>query len=293
MSTLPAGDARQRTFDRQRALERAGYKVRTMWECELKQQLQRDPEMKQFFDTVPVLEPMNPRDGFYGGRTNCRQMYYKCKEGERIQYIDICSLYPYVCKNGTFPVGHPKVITENFGPTGQYRGIVKARVLCPANLLFPVLPYRSGGKLLFPCCRTCAETRSGTNCQHSVAERALTGVWATCELDKAVELGYEVLELIEVYHYDQWSTYDSRDPSTGMFTGYINAFLKSKQQASGYPSWVKTDADKDEYIRRFAEREKIQLDKDSIEKNSGLRSLSKLMLNSFWGWSFSVFRLQL
>jgi hypothetical protein len=46
---------------------------------------------------------------------------------------------------------------------------------------------------------------------------------------------------------------------------------------------VKTDEDKDAYIKWFLEREGIQLEKDKIEFNPGLRSLSKLMLNSFWG----------
>jgi hypothetical protein len=53
-------------------------------------------------------------------------------------------------------------------------------------------------------------------------------------------------------------------------------------QASGYPAWVKTDEDKQRYIDDYFEREGIRLDPAKIMKNPGLRSLSKLALNSFW-----------
>ena len=90
--------------------------------------------------------------------------------------------------------------------------------------------------------------------------------------------------MAEVYHYpdEQWSQYTDKDENTGLFTKYINAFLKLKQQASGWPGWVKSDADKEEYIHRYEEHEGIRLEPDKIEKNASLRSLAKLCLNSFW-----------
>jgi hypothetical protein len=51
-------------------------------------------------------------------------------------------------------------------------------------------------------------------------------------------------------------------------------FLKLKAEASGYPSWVQTPADEDQYIRQFYESEGIQLDKDSISFNASKRGLS-------------------
>ena len=41
--------------------------------------------------------------------------------------------------------------------------------------------------------------------------------------------------------------------------------------------------EKDKYIEEYLEHEGILLDKKSIMKNPGLRSLSKLALNSFYG----------
>jgi len=58
-------------------------------------------------------------------------------------------------------------------------------------------------------------------------------------------------------------------------------FLKLKQE-SGYPSWVQNEENKDKYID-YRRAEEIALDKASISKNAGQRTLAKLKLNSMWG----------
>lgn len=60
-------------------------------------------------------------------------------------------------------------------------------------------------------------------------------------------------------------------------------FLKLKQEASGFPSNVYTEEEKDNYVKEYYEKEGILLDKSKIEHNAGLRNVMKLMLNSFWG----------
>ena len=95
-------------------------------------------------------------------------------------------------------------------------------------------------------------------------------------------MGYTVVEIGEVYHYDEWSQYDGNDEETGLFTGYINLWLKEKQEASGWPDWVKTDEDRARYIAAYKEREGVDLDPVKIELNPGRRSMAKLYLNSFW-----------
>jgi hypothetical protein len=39
----------------------------------------------------------------------------------------------------------------------DYFGLVCCRVFPPRGLYHLVLPYKTGGKLLFPLCQTCAE----------------------------------------------------------------------------------------------------------------------------------------
>ena len=59
--------------------------------------------------------------------------------------------------------------------------------------------------------------------------------------------------------------------------------MKLKQQASGFPEYIQTNEEKDYYIEQYFLHEGILLEKDLIEQNPGLRSLSKLALNSFYG----------
>jgi len=56
----------------------------------------------------------------------------------------------------------------------------------------------------------------------------------------------------------------------------ISTFFKLKQQASGYPSWVRTEDDKVRYSDQFHQDEGIRLDLDSIGYNAAKRGLAKL-----------------
>ena len=49
-----------------------------------------------------------------------------------------------------------------------------------------------------------------------------------------------------------------------------------------------TDEQKQAYIDEYMEHEGVKLDSAKIEKNPGLRQLSKLCLNSFWVSIFCV-----
>ena len=128
---------------------------------------------------------------------------------------------------------------------------------------------------MFPLCKTCADTLNQNPCTHTDEERAILGTWCHVELMKAIEKGYEVLGIHEVWHWEQ--TTDE------LFSDYVNTFLKRKQEASGYPKHCVTDEQKQQYIDEYYEHEGIRLDPNKIEYNPGLRWLAKLMLNSLWG----------
>jgi len=74
--------------------------------------------------------------------------------------------------------------------------------------------------------------------------------------------------------------YDPETGEEGLFSEYVNAFLKIKLESSGYPNWVKTEADKKKYVNLIKEREGIILDQSAIKYNPGMRLISKLFLNS-------------
>ncbi|KAL7859496.1 hypothetical protein SRHO_G00146430 [Serrasalmus rhombeus] len=175
-----------------------------------------------------------------------------------------------------YPVGHPQIFFKNFRPLEEYYGLVKATVHPPRKLLHPVLPYRCIGKLMFPLCRTCAEQENQLQtCTHCDEDRSITRSWVSIELVKAVEKGYVVVKIHEVWHFP--------DSSETLFCEYVKTFLQYKQEASGYPAHAVTEEERAEYIRDYFEKEKIQLNPDKISLIPARRSINKLLLNSLWG----------
>lgn len=156
-------------------------------------------------------------------------------------------------------------------------------ILPPRDFYHAVLGYRCNGKLTFPLCRTCVEAGMQIRCTHSEQERCITGTYATPEIQKAVEKGYKILKIYEVWHFPESIQYGKESNSDGLFTDYVQMFLKLKQEASGFPSNCQSEEEKRDYIRLYKENEGIELDYDNIKPNPGLRSIAKLCLNSFWG----------
>lgn len=277
---LTMDELRQRTQLQTDCLRKKGYTVVEKWECEFKTDMGRDNDLAEFYQTYKVHEPLQPRDSFFGGRTNATRLYYESNDTEQIRYVDFTSLYPYVCKYGKFPVGHPIVYHEDV-PDDVF-GLLKCKVLPPQDLFHPVLPYRTRNKLTFPLCRTCADKNHQDVCPHDRPEdRALVGTWTTIELEKAVSLGYTVMEKYEAWHFPATTQYDGK--SGGIWSECIDLWLKHKQQASGWPTWCVSEEDKQRYIIDYEKHEGVRLEADHIEKNEGLRSLAKLLLNSMWG----------
>lgn len=161
----------------------------TMWECHWDKEVEKKnigPHIKR---RLPNPIPLDPREAFYGRRTNAGCLLYECGEGERIKYVDFTSLYPSINKYGSYPLGHPRVITSNFKDVSDYYGLIRCKVLPPRNPFHPVLPVKVNGKLMFPLCQICAETNQQTVCHHGDEERMLRSTWVSLELQKAIEKG--------------------------------------------------------------------------------------------------------
>ena len=148
-------------------------------------------------------------------------------------------------------------------------------MLPPRDLYLPVLPYRHNNKLYFPLCRTCTELHSSEECQHDEEDRYLSETWVTTELEEAIAHGYVVVELYEIWHWEE--------RSKSLFSDYVNTILKVKMETSGWPANCQTEADKQEHIEHIFQVEGIHLDPSHIEFNPGKRYVAKLCLNSFWG----------
>ena len=119
-------------------------------------------------------------------------------------------------------------------------------------------------------------TERSHRCVHTEEERCLIGTWPAPELQEAINRGYVIRHVYEVWHFPS--------KSNRMFSSYVNTFLKMKQEASGWPEWVEDDEDKRvQYVQDYLDKEGVQLEPTNIQKNPGRRSLAKMMLNSFWG----------
>ena len=296
------------TMDRCQSLREMGFIVISVWEHEFTSSLKNDADVRERVQRLPKYsDPLDPRDSLYGGRTETFVLGFERSDHvpvelvndanvyPKLQYVDFTSLYPSVQKQEVFPLGHPQVITEGFDLTLQsYFGVAKVKVLPPKDILFPVLPSRHSGKLIFALCRSCAEKGSAASvpdpclmrCECPDDQRALTGTWATPEVMLAVEMGYEILEVFEVYHY-QSSTANTTDPFTGkpvnLFGEYVDLMLKIKTEASGYPPGCSSEEDKRAFVADFRAAEGVELDPSQITPNPSKRSLAKLLLNSVWG----------
>jgi len=74
------------------------------------------------------------------------------------------------------------------------------------------------------------------------------------EVRLAVEKGYRILEIYEVYEYEV----TQYNPETGegvLFVDYINTLMKLKAEASGYPGWVLNPEDDELYVETFWKNE--------------------------------------
>ena len=301
------GELYGETVTRAAWLTSKGYTFTCIWGCEFSKMFDRNPVLHTIKKTLKKFEPLNPRDSFFGGRTEHFRSFWLSDKGrkdgeasttttntsddrsdaagcnDRLRYLDFTSLYPFVNATKEYPVGHPdQVITSSacesidLDVVNHLWGLFKCLVLPPRTLLIPVLPLRVNNKLMFPLCRVCCETAQ-EYCLHTEEERCFWGTFCSPELLLALRYGYKVLEISEIWHWD--------NRSTDLFKEYIKTFLKSKTEASGWPIDCETDPlKKKEYIKRFKEREDVTLEESNIEKNEGIRFISKLLLNSFWGY---------
>ena len=229
---LTMGDLNKRTLEKQKTLTDAGYKYVEIWEC--------DPRLKKIKIPKEFVSPLEPRDAFFGGRTNATKLKYTFKEKEVGRHIDVCSLYPTVNYYDSYPVGYSKQIIQPDEYDSNWFGYIKCKILPPHNLYHPVLATKvkcgNSDKLVFSLCHTCAENKIA-KCSHDTKARCLVGTWTTVEIAKALDKGYKILHIYEVQHFE--------NQSTDLFKSYVRRFLKIKFESS------KIIGDESEYRRKI------------------------------------------
>nr|CAD2194134.1 unnamed protein product [Meloidogyne enterolobii] len=215
---LTAGKQREKDARRLEFIKNQGINVQVFWECEIRTMLDKDREMRSSFKKYLDDGPIDLRACFFGGRTGPISLFYSAKEGEKIAYYDVTSLYPFINVSTKYPVGHPKVhiLNENVHwsrpeDNNFDLAILKVFVIPPRSIDVPVLPMKVGEddeRLLFPLCSQCARENpeGGVNenysCPHTDQQRGWVSTCTSIELNAALEEGYVVTKVFRVLEYD-------------------------------------------------------------------------------------------
>ena len=110
-SHLDMGTLNDKTIEKRETIKNVAYNHVSTYECQLAKNKDFQKFAKNF--TQEVVEPLNPREAFYRGRTNATKLLYNFKENECGRYVDFCSLYPTVQYYQKYPIGH---LTKIFNP---------------------------------------------------------------------------------------------------------------------------------------------------------------------------------
>jgi DNA polymerase type B, organellar and viral len=138
------------------------------------------------------------RQGYYGGSTDVYKAY-----GKSLYYYDVNSLYPYAMLN-PMPYNLIKYHTNMFNiKLENFFGFIEVEVICPSNMLRPVLPFKFEGKTIYP---------TGT----------WKGVYFSEELKAVESLGYS-FKLIRGFEFSKVNIFDS----------YVDYFFNLKRNSSG------------------------------------------------------------
>ena len=280
-----------RTERKHMFLKKWGFNLHVVKTCEIPIDFQ-----KQVYNSLDIPE-MTPSLGLFGGRSEVFCRFLQSNSTTNLNYYDIISLYPYVLRSKAFPVGEVQIIRPIIEKQYQFNlnkifGLVYCKILAPKKLFVPVLPFRVRKKTIFGLCRLCSEQNiqptktfniqqgedlpeNLTFCFHNSNERSFTGVYTSMELKVAESFGYKILQVFEIWNFE--------NSSTELFSDFINTFFKYKLEASGFPPHVTSPEEKKRYIQKIRDTDNIELNPEKITTNNGLRTLSKSILVSLWG----------
>jgi hypothetical protein len=140
------------------------------------------------------------RSAYFGGGTDVYVAYAK-----DVYYYDVNSLYPHAMLK-PMPddiLNNGKMITLANRTLESFFGFAYVKVVCPLNMLRPVLPFHHEGKTIYPV-------------------GSWYGVYFSEELKAVAKLGYEIT-LIKGYEFTK----------ADLFGGYVNTFYDIKKHSTG------------------------------------------------------------
>ena len=118
-----------------------------MWKCQWDMIGKTDVEVMSHVECYSLADVLNPRDE---GRCTTFAFHDRSTYRSVIKYVDVQSLYPYICKSKHYPVGYPRCL---IGPSilghyvNTYEGLINCKVLPPRGLRIPLLPCHITGNV--------------------------------------------------------------------------------------------------------------------------------------------------
>jgi len=279
-------------------------KIEEMYECQWKDyKMKNATEMEVFWSSseMPKKRPLNrliPRATLRGGFIEIYRLKFRIEDnpGWSLHFVDANSLYSHIVLNNNFPVGKYEVLLHKDNLKKNitllwgkffYRGesmsgdAAHVKIVAPSNLNRPFLPYRLNDEFShYALCKECLQKKLTQNCPHrSKLVRSFTSCYQITDLEKAVALGYEILEWYEVHHYKK---------KDNIFAEFVKVLASQKLKNTDLFENVavtekKLICDNINIKMNFDIDSDLRLEPNAIVSNSAQKELYKLMLNSFYG----------
>lgn len=274
--------------------------IETIYECEWQQFKNNNSlEMEAFrlstnFPKNRPLSRLTPRATLRGGFIEVYRLKFSlCDNPDyKLYFADVNSLYSYIAQNNMFPVGKYRVILNQeslknnikfvdnkffYNNESMQGDAAHVKVLPPPNLFRPYLPYRLNDEYNhMALCRACLTQKLAKRCIHRTNEnRAFVSCYQVTDLEKAVSLGYKILEWYELHHYSK------RKP---IFEQFVKILGSQKLLNTNLFSTQKNpDSICKEINQKMNFDKSLALEPSKITVNSAQKQLFKNMLNSFYG----------
>ena len=276
--------------------------IKIIYECEWQKFKKENPlEIEAFklstnFQSRRPLMRLTPRATLRGGFIEVYRLKFTLIENPsyKLYFADANSLYSHIALKNVFPIGKYKVIINPDSLKNNIRFIdnhfyynkepmqgdaAHVKIKAPSNLFRPYLPFRLHDEYNhMALCRACLTKKSIKKCIHKANDNlSFTSCYQVTDLEKAVSLGYEILEWYELHHYSE------RKP---LFQTFVQILASQKLKTTNI--FAENESQNPESIcdninTSMKLKGALALKPNQINPNSSQKQLYKEMLNSFYG----------
>lgn len=128
---------------------------------------------------------------------------------------------------------------------------------------------------MYGLCMACLVGGKTELCTHSDEARQITDTWTIAEVVRALQLGYELVEVFELLVYDK---------AEFLFREFYLPLAAVKLQSEGFPRDDMSDEEKNAYCESLnGQMPGLDLQPSQMIRNDGKRAFAKLVSNAALG----------